>query len=188
MIMPVIEKEEKVLDDKLVIEEARISDEEGNTYKKLRVNRPDAVGVLLLNTDIHSYILTRQFRYPIADKTSEPILEILAGKIDDDEKMTHTAIRETLEETGYKVTEKSLQFLTSCFASPGYSSECFHLYFAIVTNQDKITNGGGLEEENEHIEIVEIPVDTFDMMLQKGGIRDAKTYIAGLLAKDRLPF
>jgi nudix-type nucleoside diphosphatase (YffH/AdpP family) len=185
--MPVVEKEKKVFDDKLKIEEATLSDERGNSFTKLRVNRPDAVGVLLLNTDTHSYVLTRQFRYPIADKVSEPILEIVAGKIDDGENMKTTAIRETLEETGYKIAEKNLQFLTSCFASPGYSSECLHLYFTVVTNLDKITDGGGLKEEHEQIEIVEIPVDTFDMMLQKGGIRDAKTYIAGLLARDKLP-
>lgn len=169
-----------ILNKHLRIEEADINDGI-NTYKRERINREDAVAVLVWNTETSKIILTRQFRYAAYDKVTENLLEVVAGKIEDEEPL-HTAIRETEEEIGYRLKPENIKLLTTCFASPGYSSERFYIYSATVTNADKISAGGGLEEENEHIEIVEMDPEEFYRMLDAGEILDAKTYIAGLLA------
>ncbi len=176
----------KVLDEKIVysskrfvVEEAQLNDE-NNTYSRLRLNRRDAAAILLLNTDSNKIILTRQFRYAVSSKSKEPILEIIAGIIDEGEEPVDAAIRETEEETGYKIKKGNISHLITCFASPGYSTERLFVYFATAGNEDKIAQGGGLQSENEHIELVEIDLKEFTSLVRNGKIEDAKTYLAAL--------
>lgn len=173
-------KEEIIFNERLIIEKAEIIDEHNNNFARLRLNREDASAVLILNTETDKIILTKQFRYAISSKIKEPILEIVAGRIDEGEEPLQTAIREVEEEVGYRITPENIKLLVSCFASPGYSSECFYIYFATVTNADKISEGGGLETENEYISVVEMDSKEFKSLIKTGNIKDAKTYIAGL--------
>jgi GDP-mannose pyrophosphatase NudK len=175
--------EKTIFNDKLIIEKAELSDGE-NTFSRLRVNRPDAAAILIFNTESKKIILTRQFRYAVASKTPGPIYEIAAGKIDPGESPLDAIIRETEEETGYKPLPSNVKFLVSCFASPGYTSEKFHLYYATVSNRDKVSAGGGLQNENENIEIVEMEPLTFYELIDKGEIEDAKTYLSALLVRE----
>ena len=173
-------KEKIVYDQKLIIEEGTLRTNDKKTYTRQRLNRENAVAILLLNTDSNTVVLTKQFRYAIANQTTEHILEIIAGKIEGEDSPTATVIREVEEETGYRLHETNLKLLVSCFSSPGYSSEQFFIYYGTVTHADKISKGGGLEEENETIEVVEMPLDAFAKAVRDGGIKDAKTYVAGL--------
>ncbi len=173
-------KEEILFNERLIIEKAEISDEHNNNFSRLRLKREDASAVLILNTETDKIILTKQFRYAISSKIKEPILEIVAGRIDEGEEPLQTAIREVEEEVGYRINPKNIKLLVSCFASPGYSSECFYIYYATVTNADKISEGGGLETENEYISVVEMDSKEFKNLIITGNIKDAKTYIAGL--------
>lgn len=177
--MPSVSDPHTVFKDKLTVEEATVS-LDGHSFQKQRIRREDASAVLLLNTDTNKVILTRQFRYPIHDKAEAPILEIIAGKLDKAEDPRQAAIRETKEETGYRIRQDNIQFLMSCFSTPGYSSECFHLYYATVTDADKIGEGGGLKEEHESIECVEIDAAEFIRLVKEAKLMDAKTYVAGL--------
>jgi nudix-type nucleoside diphosphatase (YffH/AdpP family) len=180
LIMLNLIKEKTLLDDKLIIQEGKISNGE-KEFSKLRVKREDASAVLIYNQDSKTIILTKQFRYPISSKTNENILEIVAGKIDKDEKPLEAAIREVKEETGYHIRKENIHFQLSCFSTPGYSSECFFIYYAIVNNVDKLNKGGGNKEENEEIEIHELKVEEFKDLIRDRKIKDAKTYLAGLL-------
>ncbi len=177
--MSSVKDQKIILDDKLIVEEATITSA-GETFKRLRVKRENASAVLILNTDTNKVVLTRQFRYPIHDKVKEPILEILAGKIDTGEEPLAAAIREAEEETGYRILPDHIQLLMSCFSTPGYSSENFYIYYATVTHNDKVSKGGGLPSENERIKVIEMEVDEFIDLIKNGQIKDAKTYIAGL--------
>lgn len=177
--MATILQEKKAFEEKLVVEEGQI-ESHGQKFTRQRINREDAVAILLVNTSSNKVILTRQFRYAIAAKTEEHILEIVAGKVDKDEEPRQTAIREVEEETGYKVKNQNLEILLSCFVSPGYTSEQFIIYFGKVDDNDKISKGGGLEEENEHIELVEMPIPEFVENIKGGHFKDAKTFIAGM--------
>jgi ADP-ribose pyrophosphatase len=174
-------EEKKVFNNKLIIEEGTLNDDKNKTFTKLRLNREDAAAVLLINIESNKVVLTKQFRYAIYSKTSGHILEIVAGKVDNGEEPLETAIRETEEETGYNIKPENITLLVNCFASPGYSSERFFIYYATVTNSDKVSKAGGLETENENIEIVELTLNEFKNQIKEGRIEDAKTYIAGLM-------
>lgn len=172
-------KERTAFNKKLIVEEGKISINK-KRIKRERVLREDAAAVLVYNTDTKKVILTRQFRFPIAGKSHEDILEIVAGKIEGGKSPEETAIKETEEETGYKIRQENLKLLLSCFSTPGYSSECFYVYYAKVTNSDRVSEGGGKKEENEFIQVVELDLDEFRNMVQKAEIKDAKTYVAAL--------
>lgn len=176
----------KILEQKIVysnkrfvIEEASIADEHTN-FTRLRLNRSDAAAVLLVNSETNKVILTRQFRYPVSTKTKGDILEIIAGVIDEGEDPVDAAIRETEEETGYRIRTANIRHLLTCFASPGYSSERYHIYFATAINADKVAKGGGLENENEYIQLEEIELGEFNLRVKNGDFEDAKTNLAAL--------
>jgi nudix-type nucleoside diphosphatase (YffH/AdpP family) len=172
-------KEKTTFNKKLVIEEGKISINKKKVSHE-RVLREDASAVLVHNTETNKVILTRQFRFAIASKSKEDILEIVAGKIEGGISPEQTAIKEVKEEIGYRVSKNNLKLLLSCFSTPGYSSECFYIYYAKVTNTDKVSEGGGEEKENEFIQVVELDLEEFRKMIQKAEIKDAKTYIAAL--------
>ena len=164
------------------VEKAELRDG-GETFERYRVLRQDASAVLLVDTQRDKVILTRQYRYPVAASSDEEILEIVAGKLDAGELPADAAIREAEEETGYRISEEQLRFLTSCFSSPGYTTEQFHIFVATVSDADRISRGGGLEEEHEKIALIEMDVAEFRESVRNGKIRDAKTIIAGLLSE-----
>ncbi|MGZ3862240.1 MAG: NUDIX domain-containing protein [Bacteroidia bacterium] len=175
-------KEKTVFDDTFVIKKGEITTGD-KTFSKLYLKREDAVALFILNTDSDMVILTRQFRYPIAGKTKEHILEIVAGKIEGEDEPLLTALRETEEETGYKIEPRNIRPLFSCFSSPGYSAERFFIYYATVTNANKIAEGGGKKSENEYIEVVPIKRNEFFEFVKNGGIKDAKTLLAAMYLK-----
>lgn len=168
-----------VFKDSLTLEKGQLLDEAGNTFSRVRVKRQDAACVLVLNTDSNKIILTKQFRYGASPKTIEQLLEVVAGKVDEGEEPFATAIRETAEEIGYRVKKENLTYLVTCFSSPAYTSERYHIYVAVVTDADKKSKGGGLKNENESIEMVEMETAIFKEKILTGQFADAKTYIAG---------
>ena len=84
--------------------------------------------------------------------------------------------REILEETGFFV--ERLEPIASFYLSPGGSSERSLLFYAEVESRTPGARSGGLEEEGEDIEVVEMPFEKAWDMLEAGHIVDAKTIIA----------
>src|SRR5438067_1809077 len=109
---------------KLTIEEALL-EQDGKQFKRERIARENAAAILIYLKDKDSLLLTRQFRFAISDRTHDKILEIPAGRIDHEERPEVCAIRETEEETGYRIKAENLVRISDCFVSPGYSSEMF---------------------------------------------------------------
>lgn len=177
--------EETVFQDMLTLEKGNVQDDAGSVFPRVRVKRQDAACVLVMNTDVNQIILTRQFRYGAAPKTRDHLLEVVAGKVDPGEDPFDTAIRETEEEIGYRVAKDKLTYLATCFSSPAYTSERYFLYFAEVTDADRKSDGGGLENENESIEVVTMSLDEFKDKILTAQFLDAKTYVAGQQAMLR---
>lgn len=171
--------EKRVFDDYFKVDEAiyKEVDEDGkeSTYSRLKLNRPDAVAVMVYNSDLDTVVLVKQERYPIKEKVDSPIFEIPAGKIDGDEEPKKTAIREIKEEIGYEIEDDNLVAVSRFFASPGYSSEMIYLFAASVVESQRTTDGGGVESEHENIDIYNVPVGQFFDMVAGGGIIDAKS-------------
>lgn len=178
--MPELISEKTLIHKPLHIQEAEIRDQDG-TYERTRVQREEGAALLMHNLSNNSIVMTRQYRYAVHDKTESWLLEIPAGKIENHDKPASTMARECMEETGYDISEKDLVPLGSFFMSPGYTSEKLHLFAVSVHNHQKTSKGGGLEEEHEHIEVVEIPLAEFRAKVIDHSWEDAKTQLAGLI-------
>jgi nudix-type nucleoside diphosphatase (YffH/AdpP family) len=185
-------KEENVYNGYLKIEEASIkyTDEQGkeSIYSRQKIKTHDAVAGLIYNIDTESFVLVKQYRYPVhTDIRNGFIFEAIAGKIDGKEEPEKAFIRECKEEVGYDVKEKNLIYCNWSYSSPGYSSERIHYFLATVTNKDKIKGaGGGIKDENEDIEIIEIPYLIFKSNMDS--LEDAKTKLLAFEAHYRKLF
>lgn len=135
-----------------------------------------AAAILLYDAARGVVVLVRQFRTG-AHMAGGPsyLLEIPAGLLDGDAP-GEAISREAMEETGYFVGEA--HHLFDFFASPGTLTEKVALFFAFVSATDRVTDGGGLEDEHEFIEVVELPLFEAFSMVVSGGIADAKTIMA----------
>ncbi|MBN1602851.1 MAG: NUDIX hydrolase [Chitinispirillaceae bacterium] len=131
----------------------------------------------MYNRKNNSLIFTKQFRYPAYSSDPEQawILELIAGMIEDNQTPKQCAIREIDEETGYQVPD--LTFITQFFVSPGGTSERIYLFYAFTSDTDATSAGGGLANEGEDIQVVQIPVQKSMKMLKDGQFQDAKTII-----------
>lgn len=172
------EKEEKTGIFKIVHSEIEhtISSDKKVEYNRSKVEREDAVAVLIRNIDTQKFIFVRQYRYPVSGKTNPMMLEIVAGRIEKKDSPEETAKREVEEEIGYKL--EKLTHLISYFTSPGYSSEKIHVFFANVEEKNKISSGGGLKEENEFLQIEEYDSNQVVEMMKNEKIQDGKTLMA----------
>ena len=157
--------------------------------QRYHIERPPAVGVLLENTSSNKIILVEQFRYAALKKATGNgwTKEILAGLIEKGESPEACARREAFEETGYEVN--ALTPITIYFTSIGISDERIHLFHGQVTDFDKKGDGGGVENENEDLNVVEFDFQSVMDMIRNGEINDGKTIIAAqwlsLLHNDR---
>ena len=59
--------------------------------------------------------------------------------------------------------------------SPGSVTEILYFFIAEYSKEMKVTDGGGLEEEQEEIEVLEIKIDEAMKMIKTGEIKDGKT-------------
>jgi GDP-mannose pyrophosphatase NudK len=137
-------------------------------------DRGNGAAILLYNPSQKTIILTRQFRLPtyINDNPSGMLVEACAGLLE--ENNPEDCIRkEVQEETGYEVTEVKKIF--EAYMSPGSVTEILHFFIGEYSSSMKTSEGGGLEDEQESIEILEMPFKEAIQMMTSGEIRDAKT-------------
>jgi GDP-mannose pyrophosphatase NudK len=127
-------------------------------------------------------ILTRQFRLPsyLNGNKTGMMIEVCAGLLDQDHP-EQCIIRETVEETGYRIS--TVKKVMETYMSPGAVTEILHLFVGKYDASMKVADGGGLEHEQEHIEVMEFPFDEAFAMIEKGEIKDAKTVMLLQYAK-----
>ncbi len=138
-------------------------------------NRGHGAAILLYNAEQKTVILTKQFRMPIYETNTEEAMsiEVCAGAIDYNDSPLDTIIRETEEEVGYKIATAT-QVLTT-YPSPGALTEKMFLFVAEYSERMKVNDGGGLANENEEIEVLELPFSKALDMIKTEEIKDAKT-------------
>ncbi|SIS66623.1 nudix-type nucleoside diphosphatase, YffH/AdpP family [Chryseobacterium ureilyticum] len=144
------------------------------TQSREAYDRGNGAVILLYNNVSNSVILTRQFRLPtyINGNTTGMLIEACAGLLDNDNP-EDCIKRETEEETGYKISKVEKVF--EAYMSPGSVTEILYFFIAEYSQDMKINSGGGLEEEGENIEVLELSFDEALTMIDKGEIKDAKT-------------
>lgn len=137
-------------------------------------NRGNGAVILLYNPPKRTVILTRQFRLAAHLNNSDDgmLIEACAGKLDGEDP-EQAMIRETEEETGYKI--HGLERIYEAYTTPGSVTETLHFYVAAYSDEMKVHDGGGLEEEGEEIEVLELDFDKTCDMVANGEIRDCKT-------------
>jgi len=153
-----------------------IKNENGDTETQSReaYDRGNGAVVLLYNTHSKNVILTKQFRLPtyINGNPTGMLIEACAGLLDNDNP-EDCVKREAEEETGYKISK--VEKIFEAYMSPGSVTEILHFFIAEYSDDMKINDGGGLEDEGENIEVLQLPFDETLSMIDNGEIKDAKT-------------
>jgi nudix-type nucleoside diphosphatase (YffH/AdpP family) len=152
--------------------------------RRLDLKRNDAVCALVINRARGTVVLVRQFRYAALERGQGWPLEIVAGLIDVGEEPADAIRREILEETGFAVG--TLTRVMTFYPSPGITSERGILFYGETEGDAPVAAGGGLAEESEDIEVVELPFAEAFAMVDRGAIYDGKTIIGLLWLKDKL--
>ncbi len=148
---------------------------DGRTMAREILNSADAAAVLPYDPEARKVILIRQFRAPVMHVEGQPeFLEAVAGLLDEDEPEA-CARREAMEEAGLRLS--SLEKVATAWSTPGITTERLHLFLAPYTSADRVEEGGGLAEEHEEIEVLEIGLDELMAMLEQGAITDMKTLV-----------
>lgn len=137
-------------------------------------DRGNGAVILLYNKAQQTVILTRQFRMPtfINGNADGMLIEACAGLLDKSNP-EECIRREAEEETGYRITDVKKIF--EAYMSPGSVTEILYFFVAAYDSSMKINDGGGLEHEQEEIEVLEIPFLEALQMMTDGRIRDGKT-------------
>lgn len=122
-----------------------------------RYRKPNAVAIFAVTKD-KKLIVTEQIRKAIG----KPVFELPAGLVDDGETSEQTSARELNEETGYK--GKFIKLIKNIAPTPGICTEQIDIAFYI--NCEKISEGGGLVEENEVIitHLIDVTKDPFSVI------------------------
>jgi ADP-ribose pyrophosphatase len=137
------------------------------TYREYIVH-PGAVMVIPLLGD-DRVIVERQWRYPMR----RAMLEFPAGKLEPGEPVLDCAVRELIEETGYRAAEWARAGILH--NAIGYSDEGIEIWFA-----RGLALGERSLDAGEFLDVFEASVDALEDAARRGEITDAKTLI-GLL-------
>ncbi len=136
-------------------------------------DRGNGAAILLYNRETRSVILTRQFRFPIyLNGHSGFLIEVAAGLLDEQDPETRI-LAEVREETGFDI--KNVDKVFEAFMSPGSVTEKIYFFIAEYDKKDRISQGGGLIEEGEDLEVLELSFDQALEAIKSGEIMDAKT-------------
>lgn len=152
----------------------QLADESWETQEREAYDRGNGAAILLYNQTQKTVILTRQFRLPtyVNGNASGMLIEACAGLLDEDNP-EDCIRRETEEETGYQVQD--VEKVMEAYMSPGSVTEILYFFIAAYSKEMKIHEGGGVAEEHENIEVLELSFTEAYGMIQSGEIKDAKT-------------
>jgi nudix-type nucleoside diphosphatase (YffH/AdpP family) len=180
-----IEKKETLSDNwyKLYKYTYTITARNGETLTQSReaYDRGNGATILLYNKEQNTVILTRQFRLPtfVNGNESGMLIEACAGLLDLDNP-EDCIRRETEEETGYRILH--VRKIFDVYMSPGSVTEILHFFVGEYSKDQKVTEGGGVDED-ENIEVLELPFGKAYNMISTGEIKDAKTIMLLQYAK-----
>ena len=155
-------------------------DKDGTQVREVAV-APTSAAILLRRPD-GRLILTRQLRAPVLlDRGNGTLIEACAGNVAGGSAGSTASLaeaegaarREAEEETGWRVG--TIRHLFTLYASPGISTERLCLFIGEAAG--RIGLGGGLADEGERIETLELSLDEAWAMVGDGRICDAKTVL-----------
>lgn len=145
-------------------------------------DRGNGSTILLYNSSKGTVILTRQFRLPtyVNGNADGMLIETCAGLLDENNAVDCIK-KEAEEETGYKIDKVKKIF--EAYMSPGSVTEILYFFVAEYSDSMKVSSGGGLEHEQENIEVLELNFNDAYAMIGSGEIKDGKTIMLLQYAK-----
>lgn len=143
----------------------------GMVHEREVIRHPGSVVILPCVDDRH-VCLIRNYRVAV----QQSLIELPAGTLEDGEKPRDTAVRELIEETGYRAD--TMLPLHSFYAAPGILDERMHLFVATG-----LTAGPPQREANEEIDNLVVTWAEALNMVRRAEIIDAKTIVGLLLGQ-----
>lgn len=161
-----------------------LTDKSGKISKQSReaYDRGNGAVILLYNVENNMVILTNQFRLPtfVNGNQTGMMIEACAGLLDEDNP-EDCIKRETEEETGYRIDK--VKKVYEAYMSPGSVTEILHFFVGEYKKDQKVNEGGGVDGEQENIEVLEMEFDKAFKMIETGELKDAKTIMLLQYAK-----
>lgn len=152
--------------------EYQLKNGEWETRRREVYDRGNGSAILLYNLENKTVILTRQFRMPtfVNGNKTGLLIEAPAGLLDFDHPEA-AIIRETEEETGYRL--KEVKKIFEAYMSPGSVTEILYCFIGEYSEEMKVHDGGGVDQEE--IEVLEFKFEEALNMIDDGIIKDGKT-------------
>jgi nudix-type nucleoside diphosphatase (YffH/AdpP family) len=164
---------------------ATLAGPDGSTFEREIEHHGHAAAVLAYDPVRRTTLLVSLPRAPVIWDGGPPeLLEAVAGMIDNEDPQACIR-REALEEAGLRLGE--LEPVGAPYASAGVSSERVHLFLAAYSPEDRVSDGGGLAEEQENITVVEISLAELWSRVEAQTIADMKTLALTLALRVRRP-
>lgn len=148
---------------RLWIEQRYVQLPNGLFREKVIVHPSNAVAILPIEGN--NCKLIRQYRYAIDDY----IVEVPAGALEKNEDPLEAAGRELIEETGF--TARTIEPRGFIITTPGYTDEKIYLFEA----RDLTPSQEYRKDEDEVIDVMDVPLGALPSMVRDGTITDAKT-------------
>lgn len=144
----------------------------GEEIEREIVVHPSGGVVLPYDPERRVALVVTQARPPVLFAGEPRMVEALGGA-DENRDPEGTARREALEEGGVRLSR--LEHVARVWPTPATSTERVDYYLAEYRIGDRVEEGGGLDEEDEHIKVRELPLAELWQMVERVELRDAKT-------------
>ena len=158
----------------LCLRMATVRMDDGSLADREIVDHPCGAAVLPYNPTKRTALIISELRPPVEYVGEPRMIEVVAGKLDEEDPAA-AARREAKEEAGVELRE--LEHVARLWATPASSTERVDYFIAPYEERDRVSEGGGLEEEQEEVRVKEVPLDDLWLMAERGELRDAKTFL-----------
>ncbi|MPW20855.1 NUDIX domain-containing protein [Paraburkholderia sp. CNPSo 3157] len=136
-------------------------------------DRGNGATLLLYDLRRRTVVLTRQFRFPAFVNGHDGMLIETPGGLLEEASPEERIRAEVEEETGYRV--QTVRKIFEAFMSPGSVTEKVYFFVAEYDAGTRVGRGGGVIDEGEDIEVLELPLVDALTMVARGEIMDGKT-------------